>query len=164
MLRVTIVVYFDDCAIFGERIKSPFKNIIISVHIDGDMEILTIDNLDGLVMLSRIFMEIDFHGPPGCGVAARSYNIPSSPRRNGCFEISGDVVASLIVGIISAIRCPSAWITAKHADFTLNVDWSVRLSVTAENLLYLFFNLAGRFGDGLRNVVEDSTGAAGAGD
>ena len=49
----------------------------------------------------------------------------------------GDVVADLIVGIISVVRSPSARITANHAVFTLDVDGSLRLGVSAEDLLLL---------------------------
>ena len=136
-MSVTIVIIVDDRAIFGERIKTPVENIIIGVHIDGNMEILTIDHLDGLAMLGSTLMEIDLHGSPGRGVVVRANCRLSSTRNLGSIETFGDVVADLIVGIITVVRSPSARITAHIAVFTLDVDRSLRLGVTAEDLLLL---------------------------
>ena len=136
-MSVTIVIIVDDRAIFGERIKTPVENIIIGVHIDGNMEILTIDHLDGLAMLGSTLMEIDLHGSPGRGVVVRANCRLSSTRNLSSIETFGDVVAYLIVGIRSVVRSPSARITAHIAVFTLDVDRSLRLGVTAEDLLLL---------------------------
>ena len=136
VIGVGIVILEDDWAIFGERIKTPVENIIKGVHIDGNKEILTIDKLDGLAMLGSMLMEIDLHASPGSGVVACWYRLSSSSNL-AIIEIIADVVADLIVGIISVVRSPSARITAFHAVFTLDVDGSLRLGVAAEDLLLL---------------------------
>ena len=159
---VHIVRNVDDWAIFGERIKTPVENIIKGVHIDGNMEILTIDKLDGLAMLGSMLMEIDLHGFPGRGVVVRANCRLSSTRRQGSIETLGDVVADLIVGIGSVVRSPSARITANSAVFTLDVDWSLRLGVTAEDLLLLGGSSAGgSLGDVLLNGFKAPSGGTG---
>ena len=135
VIGVGIVILEDDWAIFGERIKTPVENIIKGVHIDGNKEILTIDKLDGLAMLGSMLMEIYLHDSPGSGVVA--WYRCSSSRNLAIIEIIADVVADLIVGIITVVRSPSARITAFHAVFTLDVDGSLRLGVAAEDLLLL---------------------------